>query len=67
MKWRSPKEFESRIVTRFAWLPEVLESGETIWLEKFIAHEQRQEVILAGTDGMRGLRWVRVESRGMAR
>jgi len=33
MKWRTPQKGDTRIKSRFAWLPIVLHNNTTVWLE----------------------------------
>ena len=56
MNWRTPSEGDMREVRRFAWLPVMLNTGRTVWLEHYLSREWRREV-RSGASDERVLRW----------
>jgi hypothetical protein len=49
-----------REVRRFAWLPVSLDNGKTLWLERYMSREIRNEVRSGASDEW-VLRWVVLE------
>lgn len=39
MRWRTPADGDMRDVVRFAWLPVRLDSGQTVWLERYLSRQ----------------------------
>lgn len=63
MKWEvklEPKEGDTRILHKFAWLPfRMMEEGKSyvVWLENYASHQQYQTVMVSKW-GFTEFRWV---------